>query len=262
MNFHNTLKSKFSLFYQVLFPFRYNKDRYAGTFLINNVFCQHANKDVNEIVYCFWTGNNPMTENREKAFKLLCQNAGVPVKLIHPENLNNYILTEYPLHEAYSYLSLVHKSDYLRCYFMHHYGGGYSDIKACKYSWKNSFIVFNKSDKILLGYKEINRYAVPVIDGKLGKDLKTYFLSVKGNCAYICRPYTSFTTEWFNELHRRLDLYLPELKKCPGNVMGDNEGYPIRWTGILGDIFHPLCLKYHDKMMDSPAIKPDFSAYR
>lgn len=75
---------------------------------------------------------------KEATKVLLTKNSGVEVKLITPKNLNNYLLPDFPLHPAYDYLSLVHKSDYLRCYFMHFHGGGYSDIKPNYKNWKNS----------------------------------------------------------------------------------------------------------------------------
>lgn len=51
------------------------------------------------------------------------------MKVINPALLPFFILKDAPLHPSYSFLSGVHRSDYLRCYLMHHYGGGYSDIK-------------------------------------------------------------------------------------------------------------------------------------
>ena len=83
-----------------------------------------------------------------------------------------------------------------------------------------------------------------------------------GNGAYIFRPQTPFTSEWYAELNRRLDFYAEDLKKFPGNIMGDNEGYPIPWTGILGTIFHPLCLKYSDKLMYDDMLRPNTKDYR
>lgn len=58
------------------------------------------------------------------------------IVLITPNNLANYV--KEPLHEAFSYLSLTHKADYLRCYFMHYFGGGYTDIKAHFKSWQGA----------------------------------------------------------------------------------------------------------------------------
>jgi len=257
------LKKKVRRQFQFIFPYKYNPKRYSDTFLCKTPILDDSSvNEVPEVIYCFWTGTNEMSENRKRAVESLQKVSEVDVKLIDPTNLQNYILPEYPLHSAYEYLSLVHKADYLRCYFMHHHGGGYSDVKICVNSWKDSFHRLNKSDKQILGYSEIGYRAVAQLEGKLGKDLRRYFLTVIGNCAYICRPNSSFTREWYAELHERLDLHLSKLKLNPGNVWGDNEGYPIPWTGILGDIFHPLCLKYSKHMIVCEKIKPDFNNYR
>ena len=55
-------------------------------------------KKSNYVVYCFWTGNNEMSENRKKCLNSIYQNIGVPVKFITLNNLNNYILSSNPLH--------------------------------------------------------------------------------------------------------------------------------------------------------------------
>ena len=68
------------------------------------------------------------------------------VLLITPNNLNDYIVKDDPLPEAYNYLSLVHKADYLRTYFMYHYGGGYADIKRYQHSWKEALVGSSKSN--------------------------------------------------------------------------------------------------------------------
>lgn len=130
----------------------YRSDRYEDTFLINNSPCNSFQPlPVEEVVYCFWTGNNAMSEIRSNCFQTMLNTVGVPVKLITPQNLNEYILNDYPLHPAFENLSLVHKSDYLRCYFMHHYGGGYADIKRQDHSWSASFREFNSSAAWVMG---------------------------------------------------------------------------------------------------------------
>ena len=263
MSVFTQLKYKYKREFQFIFPYKYNSNKYLDTFLINSTKLDDSKlNDANEVIYCFWTGTNEMSENRKKGVESLQKISQVTVKLITPENLEQFVLKDFPLHPAYEYLSLVHKSDYLRCYFMHHYGGGYSDIKPCSSSWIDAFKILNESEKLVLGYSEIGHRTVAQMEGKLGKDLRRYFLSVLGNCAYICRPYTCFTLEWYTELHKRLDTFLPELKKNPGNVWGDNEGYPIPWTKILGEIFHPLCLKYTKQLIGCDDIKPDFKNYR
>ena len=58
----------------------------------------------------------------------LRENSGCNIILIHDGNLHEWIIPG-TLHSSYKYLSYTHRSDYLRCYFSHYYGGGYSDIK-------------------------------------------------------------------------------------------------------------------------------------
>lgn len=247
-------------------PFSYQPSLYNDTFLVDfpkQVLSQNEMfSSIPRQVVSFWTGNNPMSENRAKHFEALKQNIGVPVILVTPDNLADYILPDYPLHEGFEYLSLVHKSDYLRCYFMHHYGGGYSDIKAAQQSWVEAFDVLEKSDSYILGCSEIKLADLAPVGGRLGQDMKRYFSQLIWTCAYISRPHTPFTHEWYTQLHHRLDLYLPQLKENPGNILGDNEGYPIPWTNILGDIFHPLCLKYMEKVIKYPNIRPSVVDYR
>ncbi|WP_338767966.1 capsular polysaccharide synthesis protein [Bernardetia sp. ABR2-2B] len=245
-------------------PYYFRKGRYKKSFLNNSIHLPTIKiENVKPIIYCFWTGENEMSENRKKAFTSLKENCGVEVKLITIHNLDDYILSDFPLHKAYPYLSHVHKSDYLRCYFMHHYGGGYSDIKATSNSWKEAFQAFNKdSESWAMGYREVSKGMTAQLLGTIGIDIRENYSLLIGNCAYIFRPATYFTQEWYNELHKRLDGFYENLKQNKGNIMGDNEGYPIEWTEILGDIFHPLCLKYHNKLVYTELLLPDFSNYR
>ena len=108
---------------------------------------------LNKVVYVLWTGNNKMSEKRKKCYESIKKNIGVPVILITPKNLHKYILKDYPLHPAYEYLSLNHRSDYLRTYFMHVHGGGYTDIKQTNVNWLPFFKKLeSKNDKWCSGY--------------------------------------------------------------------------------------------------------------
>lgn len=236
----------------------YNEERYSESFVSNypKSYIEKAQEKISRTVYVFWTGNNPMTPNRIKAFESITKNIGVPVNLVTPDNLNKFILPDYPLHEGYKYLSTNHKSDYLRCYFLHHFGGGYCDIKFIGKSWVK---VFDKLDDnpIFLGagYTEIGKRGVAKVDGNIGLDIRKLWHLLLGNGCIIFRPRTPFTTEWYTELHKRMDNYYEELSKNPGNIFGTNSGYPIPWTNLMGDIFHPLCLKYHEYLLHDNVMK-------
>lgn len=215
-----------------------------------------STREIPRKVYCCWTGDNEMSPDRAKAFKTLCKVIGVEVVLVTPKILSLFILPDYPLHKSFPYLSLVHKSDYLRCYLMHHHGGGYADIKFFGKSWTHAFnLLASNPEKWVLGYREIGKRGAALVENNMGVDLKKYWHLLLGNGSFICRPQNPFTQEWYNELHARLDYFHDKLVQYPGDAFGKNPGYPIPWTYIMGHIFHPLCLKYNDKLLYSNSLK-------
>ena len=263
---YNQLKT---YLYSFLHPYYYTPKRYTDTFLIyNSKITDEAiiHKKAPSIIYIFWTGDNEITPNRMAGIKSLEKNAHVEVKLITNKNLKDYIIEGDPLPEAYQYLSFVHKSDYLRSYFMHHYGGGYADIKTYSHSWKQAFDKLNESDAYAIGYGEIGFWGVANQDieqQNLKHDLRNYWRLLIGNGAFICRPHTKFTEEWHREVNRVLVSHSEALRKHPAkDAFGTNTDYPLRWTEIQGEVFHPLCLKYHKKILADNCLKPSFKNYR
>lgn len=208
-----------------------------------------------------------MSANRARCLEMLREKIGVPVELVTDETLSNYILPDHPLHEGYKYLCATFKCDYLRTYLMHHYGGGYSDIKETFSSWAPHFDRLESSDAWILGYREGHPDHIANIseeDPELYKAIQSAYNQIIGNGAYICRPRTPFTTEWYETLLKKMDGYLPELKLHPATHARDCKGpgsaFPIPWAGILGYIFHPLCYKYMDRLLyDLPS--PNFYYY-
>lgn len=206
---------------------------------------------MNKIIYCFWTGDNLITENRLLGLKSLSEKSEVEVMLITKDNLNDYVLNNYPLHDCYNHLNPTHRSDYLRCYFMNFYGGGYSDIKSATHSWLNSFdLLSNSPDKYILGYKEIGPGGVAYVGGELYKELTANWFKLIGCGNFICKPHTPFTEEWYNNMMQRMDERSNDLR---------NRGDVLEWTEIMGNIFHPLCLKYSDNIIQDDNIRFDFS---
>lgn len=247
-----------------LFPYQFNPNRFADTFLAHT---EHGNDDLSreipKVVWVFWTGHNEMSENRKRSMQVLASKIGLPIKLVTPDNLSEYILPEAPLHPAYQYLSLVHKSDYLRCYFMHFHGGAYTDVKECQYDWQPIWQELADSSAYMIGYPEIRPEDIVQHESqKINQDTKRCFSQMVGNGAYICRPNTALTRDWYAELQKRMDKYADLLAQNPGNVLGDNDGYPIAWAGILGSIFHPLYLKYNHRILRNPQLRPITENYR
>lgn len=247
-----------------LIPYVFDESSYNDSFLsYQSEVIPNINSSIfQRRVFVFWTGDNNLTANRKRSLEILKEKIEIEVVLVTPKNLLDYILPNYPLHPAYPFLSLVHKSDYLRCYFMNFYGGGYSDIKSPQYSWLSLFNKFEKNGSFIVGYPEMKKQDLAQVGGLIQKDLDRYYSQIIGNCAYICRPNTPFTNDWYNELLVRMDKYTDELYLYPGNILGDNIGYPIPWTNILGDIFHPLCLKYMDKICRDNRFRPVCKDYR
>ena len=219
-------------------------------------------------IFCLWTDENIMSEDRCNALSTI-KKSGLEVIFINTENLPSWVVENKSLHPAYSYLSSVHKADYLRCYLMHHHGGAYSDIKVIENSWLVPFEQLKESDYFINGYREVNFLETARGRG-LVRDfwLALNFYRVIGNGAYICKPKTAFTQEWLNDVHNILDRKFDSLKCYPAqhprdfsNKIFENgsvSDYPLRWTEICGEIFHPLCLKYSKKLLKNLPT-PDFT---
>lgn len=199
-----------------------------------------------------------MPSARKECLENLTNASGCKVQLVDTNNLETFLLPDAPLHDAYQYLSQTHKADYLRTYFMHFLGGGYSDIKYTTGDWNTAFDELSANPKMIL-----NGYHEPSPDGVAGGDsVKEHWKEIPGNCAYIVRPRTEFTKKWYDSLIKILDEKLPALKEHPADnpqaTPQTTPGYPIEWTEILGDIFHPLSCNYRDKFLFTTPI-PDFS---
>ena len=221
-------------------------------------------------VYCVWTGNNNMSKNRKLAYESLKKNIGVEVVLINKDNLNRYIKSDYPLHEAYQYLSETCKSDYLRCYLMHFYGGCYHDIKHVNTNFNKYFDNLNNSNKWINAPN--TPYNTIISNNKKRTMSLSPYTFKKNICTstYIFKQETPITHEWFLLLHQILDTKLNDLKQNPskdvrdftGKKLSDNtiSKYPIYWNelnaGILGDIIW----KYRDKVLYELPF-PNFNNY-
>lgn len=210
---------------------------------------------VDKKIYCFWVGNNntEMNDNRKNGLASLYINSKCEVMLVDNDNLHTFILEDHPLHEGFEYLSDVHKADYLRTYFMHHYGGGYTDIKPCSWDWNPYFDQLN-ADPNAFGI------GAPEDEGELSVTpnqrpwLGQHWDKLMTNDMYIFKPGTEFTQKWYNKLLQIMDEKLPMLIKNPAQHSREAADtfvtqYPIQWGEILLEIFHPLCYEYTDRLI-------------
>lgn len=209
-----------------------------------------------KVVYSFWTGNNEVTETRRKNIERNTnhlRHIGITFCLVTPGNLNDFVrMTGVPLHEGYKYLSLTHKSDYLRCYFMHFIGGGYSDIKAMQGNWNKAF-----NDLVFSGDKYAN-IASPTntnqgIAAPEGFDVRSM----------ICKKNTPFTREWYTIVTRRMDENLQKLRKHQAGSAPYEEGdtYPMVWGELIVGFF-ALCPRHQEHILQTTPTHAPSSIYR
>lgn len=239
---------------------------------------------MNRQVFVFWTGENALSENRQRSLESM-RNTGLEPVLVTGRNLHEYVPAE-RLHPAYPFLNLAHRADYLRCYFMRHHGGGYSDLKYTESSWMDVYHALDGNpDAWAAGFREGGPRGVADIylssrqrrEG-LGSNIRAqwqwrflqwHYRKLIGTCAFIFKEGTPLVEEWWQTLNQRLDALYPELEKHPARYPKElpgqiNEGvksrYPVPWTYLLGDILHPLVYQHRERILyDLPA--PDFSNY-
>jgi len=223
-------------------------------------------KTINRTIYALWLGDEVMNDDRKNSIN----NLGVNRILITKHNIHEYVLDNHPLHPAYQYLSTVHKSDYLRSYLMYHYGGGYSDVKYTNINWEEGFDKIDKNDNIMMvGIKTSFGHTYAGIEEWSEDTKNNIILNIGKLCVmgwFICRPKSPIVIEWYNELNRRLDIYLPKLiinpskftRECFIPSLGHaydgpswelktkkiRTDYPLSWNILLSQILYPLQVKY------------------
>ena len=216
-------------------------------------------------IFCLWTGDNAMSPNRVRALAELrrLNEPHAEVVLVTPQTLERWVVPGHPLHPAYGGLALIHRSDYLRTYLMHHHGGGYSDVKAARDPWRGAFDALSaRTDRWLVGYPEISYRVVAPVPHPLRRQLQIHHARLLGNGAYICRPRTPFTEAWLAEAERRLDGWREGIERVPGDVFSGPHGYPVPFYGLLGEIFHPLCLRFHEQLLQDATLMPQLHDYK
>lgn len=236
-------------------------------------------------IFCFWTGDNPMSPAREACLAALRRHSGCRVELITAAQVADFVPAR-DLHPAYRHLNLAHRADFLRCYAMLHHGGGYADIKPHHASWLPAFERL-EADRHLwaVGYAEPGDGAISNMytsSRQLGeplprqaaawlhrKWLQARYRRLIGCCAFVFRPGTPFAEAWWREMNRRLDALLPALERTPARLPRERPGdlvdgapsrYPVPWTHIFGDIFHPLSGR-HLSRLSTTLPPPQFHDY-
>ncbi|MDY3978678.1 MAG: hypothetical protein SOZ00_01480 [Tidjanibacter sp.] len=186
---------------------------------------------------------------------------GVPICLITADNIDEFLLPDYPLHPAFEYLSSVHKSDYLRIYLARFYGGGWHDIKPTEVSFAELFDEFADPNIWWLGRPELKGRTAKVWDGH-GHWIPYHWRDMVAASPYICRTATPLTRELYANVNRYLDRELKRLKRHPAHspyarkrdfywvrqiksYVRTAGNYPINFT-FFGDFLQPLIYHYRD----------------
>lgn len=209
-------------------------------------------------IFAFWTGPNVLSPNRIRCLYTLRKNSGCDVILIHEGNLQDWIIPN-TIHPSYQHLSFTHRADYLRCYFAHYYGGGYSDIKQCSFNWSPFFeLLYENSNALMVGYPEQHRKDIAI---EYSPSNLPYMI-IPGMGQFIFKSKTSLTWNWLQKVHTILDYHSFSLEKYPGNfhpravnggvhsrnivdkLLYRGSKYPLFWNEILGSVLHPLLYTY------------------
>ena len=223
--------------------------------------CAIQNEGVPRIVFVCWFGGyqteSVMKGNRLSAYLSLLQNLGVPIMIVNDGNISDLV----EVHPAFQYLAGVHKADYARCALLNKFGGGYHDIKHRSKSWATDWDADNwTSDDDVWMYcvRETREHHIGYPPGM--KHIQKHYARLGSMCWIISKPGTPFLQELLAANHSELDAHIDQLRLHPGRNPGGyysdtpfrptvpKNGYPLRWLQILGELSHPLMLKYHKKI--------------
>ena len=204
---------------------------------------------VPEVVWTFWFGTKRMNENRFKAFDSMQNTIGVHVILLTDKNISDY--ARWPIHPMVQFLSGNHKSDYYRIYFSLHYGGGYGDVKNMQNSWKPLWSKFDDPKVWIVGAPETPD-GMAWIPGHFPGD--GFEDKVISNGWLISRSKNPLLEKVHDMQHDILDRNADELiaypppdrnRCCAGQ---DPQGYPIRWTELMGELMVFASQEYYDHL--------------
>lgn len=116
---------------------------------------------------------------------------------------------------------------------------------------------------LVIGYPEYSRAHIAALETRAGADLRHRFAHVAGNGAFIARAGTPFTTLWLDEVDARLRYYDAALRRHPAtDPFGRNDGYPVPWSCLQGQVFQPLQLKFGDHVTLDPRLRPVIGGHR
>lgn len=238
----------------------------SSTFQIDHLRFPHVEHgprgEAPRVVYAAWLGANELTAPRRTALQVMREvNAGLEIALITLENLDDVLVKGSPLHPAFSFLSPVHRSDYLCCYLMHHHGGAYADLKVMRQPWAPVLERLNSADHLWAAgpHEMSSRNTCPAM-GPLGRQQRLYYTRTAFQAAFAFKPGSSWTEQWLCEVERGLDYFQGLLAQHPAQDPYGLEGdYPVPWSALMGHVFSPLALRYAHRFEPWPQMHFDYT---
>ena len=218
-----------------------------------------------------------MQGERENVYRNLATNIGPPFYLITTDNISDFENPKHPFNPTVKYtlkhkkgLSGNHLADYFRQYISYHYGGAYHDIKLRlkTQSISKCWDIFEDPNIWVVGmpnllggvgdlevYDYILRHEGNNTDVMLTKDGKwddSNMIDSKLICntGWIARPRNTLFEKVTYFLEMRLAKLFPKIQIHPVQNFSrcclNNEvpEYPVGWTEVQGNVFHPYQLVY------------------
>ena len=170
-------------------------------------------------IWLAWTGSNPLPDLLALCLASVRRHNGAEFEVIvvTPENLRQCLEP----HQAYEYLSLVHRADYLRLSLLHHYGGVYLDM--------DTIAMRSLTD----AYGNLCDYDLVTYDGAIWGEV--FGFSVFGPT----RRGSVLTHAWSEAVERLLDERHDELaahRRRDPNPHTDCLG----WSELLREVVNPI----------------------
>lgn len=237
------------------------------------------------VLFTIWFGKK-LSDNRQDQLRSIMTRSACRVVHLHEGNVH---MLRHPLHPRFDCLSSVHKADYLRCYLMHHHGGGYSDLKKTSGSWVPCFDALAREDALWAIGHDCDGVAFPSNTPRVQVDrrecshelearLRAAESQLIGVAFFVFKRGTPLTRAWFRELHRRLDAHGDALRLHPARADRESkdgtpwpwwEGgsvsrtrYPLCWNRILGQILYPLQLQHLARVRKGVPHRADHGHYQ
>ena len=214
-------------------------------------------------IFCMWPGTDKISEDRITELYSIFSNTHCPVVFLNGESYKKWELPEHPFQPGFAYLSETHRSDYLRIYLLHHFGGGYTDIKFTYKQWDTAFETLKNSDAYGLGYALQSTNAVgmsPRHDNSPELALyKAHYSELIGHVALICKQGTPFTSDLLSRMHLLMDEKFQLLMENPsrdkkdsfGKVLADGSvsAYPFNYVELGPDQFIRSTFRFKNQLL-------------